>query len=504
MKLSFYATRPAAAAPQPASPTRQWMDESSQAFAYRCLPLNIANAHGWELLAPVAFSARWDGRAELGGIDIRSSGEPALQPTSVFGHGVLTFHVHGVFRTDPGWNLFATGPVNRPKDGIAALSGVIETDWAPYSFTMNWVFTRPNHWISFSEGEPFCFVFPVQRGVLDRVEPEIHDIADDPALKADLEAWSQERTRFSDRLNVTGSSEQRERWQKRYYRGLTMQDRPGAPDHQGKLRLAEFADRRKPVAPEPETPKPPELPLFFRKVVALSRIKHAKLGLRDGDFGFAASAHLVPLVAGEMIEAARHYPIVFTATNPPRPVCVLGAMPGINLHVDPAGQWRAGAYIPAAVRRYPFITIISKEDPNVLILGIDDTAKQLSSAAPAKLFERGEMTALCRAQLDLCSRIGNAFEQTDRFMALMPPDKMLMPLRNTAPARIASRSCMEGLRVIDPARLAALPEATQANWKEAGWLPALEAHIASGRHWGDLLDLDDALSRQPVPEPAAS
>ena len=35
------------------------------------------------------------------------------------------------------------GPINRPKDGIAALPGIIETDWSPYSFTMNWMFTRP-------------------------------------------------------------------------------------------------------------------------------------------------------------------------------------------------------------------------------------------------------------------------------------------------------------------------------------------------------------------------
>ena len=75
--------------------------------------------------------------------------------------------MHGVFRTEPGWNLFVGGSPNEPKDGLYPLSGVIETDWAPYSFTMNWQFTRPDHWISFEEGEPFCFLYPVQRGLLE-------------------------------------------------------------------------------------------------------------------------------------------------------------------------------------------------------------------------------------------------------------------------------------------------------------------------------------------------
>jgi uncharacterized protein DUF6065/SapC protein len=494
MKLSFYATDAVATAPQPASPTRQWMDETSQAFAYRCLPLNVANAHGWEVLSPVAFSACWSGQSEIGAIDIRSAGDAKLQPTSIFGHGVLTFHIHGIFRTDPGWNLFATGPINRPKDGIAPLTGVIETDWAPYTFTMNWLFTRPNHWISFAEKEPFCLVFPVQRGVLDSTEPELHDIADNPTLKAELERWSRERTSFSDRLHLANSPERKERWQKRYYRGIDMQGRSGVSDHQAKLRLPDFVDKRSPAAIAAQASQPMELPLFFRKVVPLSRITHAKLGLRDGDYSFAASTHLVPLAVSEVAHAAAHYPVVFSAANPPHPLCVVGAMPGINLHVDRAGHWRAGAYIPAAVRRYPFITIISKDDPATLILGIEETAAQLSPAAPAKLFAGGEMTALCRERLDLCSRIGAAFEQTDAFAAAIAQGDLLMPVRNLAPALIAGRSSMEGLRTIDPERLASLPEATRTVWQGNRWLAALEAQIESARHWNRLLALEDAMS----------
>ena len=61
---------------------------------------------------------------------------------SHFGSGILTFNVGVVLRTDPGYDLWVTGPVNDFKDGIQALSAIIETYWMPFIFTMNWKFTR--------------------------------------------------------------------------------------------------------------------------------------------------------------------------------------------------------------------------------------------------------------------------------------------------------------------------------------------------------------------------
>ena len=55
---------------RPAPPTRDWMDATSDSFAYRCLPLNIANAHGWELLSPIGFSAKWSGGNERRDVQI--------------------------------------------------------------------------------------------------------------------------------------------------------------------------------------------------------------------------------------------------------------------------------------------------------------------------------------------------------------------------------------------------------------------------------------------------
>jgi hypothetical protein len=493
VKLIFYAIGEGGAPLRAAPATRPWMDETSDAFAYRCLPLNIANAHGWEFLTPGAFSARWDGGSGSNAIDIRSSAGVHARPTSIFGHGVLTFHVNGIFRTDPGWNLFIGGSPNSPKDGIYPLNGVIETDWSPYTFTMNWRFTRADHWISFEEGEPFCFVFPVQRGVLEAVEPEIVDLANNPALKAEHAQWSLERRSFSDWLMVKGSSESKMRWQKRYYRGLNMQDEQGVPDHQAKLRLPEFVDKRtrRPVSPAASQPVPPE---FFRTVVPLSRTKHGALGLRPLDCTFAATTPLISLAAVECVSASASYPLAFAGHGPSRPVCVVGALPGLNLQVNAAGAWRFGHYIPAAVRRFPFIVMADPGKPDKLTLCVEEGTELLDPGAPDKLFENGEMTALGRERLQFTAQVTNEFKKTEALCREPAFEALLMPVRNVAPPRLAVRSVIRDLRVVDPKRLQAIPETLRAEWHANGWLAALEAHVASVRNWERLLAYEDEKS----------
>jgi len=230
---------------RPAPATRDWMDKTPNSFAYRCLPLNIANAHGWEILSPCRFLAVWDGGIGLDAIKIKTDAPEHLRPVSHFGSGVLTFHVHGLFRTEPGVNLFVTGPVNLPKDGITALSGVIESDWSPYTFTMNWKFTRPGAIVEFTEGEPFCFFFPLDRSAIEAIEPEIRDLAEDPETEQRYRVWVEARNKFNRELPVPGSEAQREKWQKTYYRGSAPDGTAGPADHQIKLRIRPFVDKNK-------------------------------------------------------------------------------------------------------------------------------------------------------------------------------------------------------------------------------------------------------------------
>lgn len=230
---------------RPAPAKRAWMDATPEAFAYRCLPLNIANAHGWEILNPRPFSAYWNGGTDVDGVKIRLGDAPAgvMAPVSLFGNGVLTFHVEGLFRTPPAWNLWVGGSPNSPKDAIYPLTGIVETDWAPFTFTMNWRFTRQNHWVSFEKGEPICFLFPLQRASLEAFEPRIAPLESDPETAEQFRLWSQERNLFHEKMAANPHARGAERWQKHYFRGTDMSGEVGSEDHQTRLRLPEFAKK---------------------------------------------------------------------------------------------------------------------------------------------------------------------------------------------------------------------------------------------------------------------
>ncbi len=233
--------------------TRAWMSATPESFAYRCLPLNIANAHGWEILSPCGFEAVWDGDSGTPAVTIRlDPGADAQRgPVSLFGQGVITFHVEAIFRTPPGWDLWVGGPPNGMKDAIAPLTGIIETDWSPYTFTMNWRFTRPGQPVRFEAMEPFCFLFPVQRGSVEAFEPAFAPLEADPATAARFRAWSEARDEFHARMQREPPKTPSDRWQKHYYRGVDVSGESLVPDHRSKLRLKAFDRTAAPNVPVP-------------------------------------------------------------------------------------------------------------------------------------------------------------------------------------------------------------------------------------------------------------
>jgi hypothetical protein len=241
MKLIAYSLGAPKLAIRPAPSTRPWLDKLPEAFGYRCLPLNIGSSHGWEVLCPTGFVAMWNGQDGLDDMTVRVDKEVGWTPASHFGSGVLTFHTRYLFRTEPGYNLFVTGPTNNRKHGIAPLTGVIETDWSPYAFTMNWAFTQAGG-LRFEEGEPFCMIFPMPRGLVDGVEPEIRDIAADPDTKRRYDMWNAAREQFNRDLREWKQAAVQEKWQKHYYRGVWPEGGEASQQHQIKLRVRPFAD----------------------------------------------------------------------------------------------------------------------------------------------------------------------------------------------------------------------------------------------------------------------
>ncbi len=225
-----------------ATSNRDWMKRTTDRFAQRCLPILVANAAGWFITNAQTIHATWSGEDDPRGVTIEY--EPGAGPyavTSHFGHGVLTWSIPYLFRTPLGVNLLARGPSNSPKDGVVALEGIVETDWAVAPFTMNWKITRPGARITFEAGEPICMLVPLRRGELERYWPVVADIDSDPQLAHEYRTWLRSRARFLADLGTPGSEANRMGWQRDYFLG----ESPAglrAPEHQLKLQLRDFVE----------------------------------------------------------------------------------------------------------------------------------------------------------------------------------------------------------------------------------------------------------------------
>src|SRR6185312_12750040 len=232
----------------PSTADRVWMDVFPERHAYRCLPLSVANAHGWEVLAPGAFEITWNGRSSSGDLSVRPVGDwPADLPfqdfaRSNFSRGIVTFHTGYLFRTPPGWNLLATGPFNEPRTGIAPLTGIIEADWLPYPFTMNWQMLTAGT-VRFEKDEAFCVVMPIPKNYLPDWELAIHDVADDPVLAAEYKTFRQSREQFMEAVSANDPAAIQAGWQRHYFVGRHP-DGTLVDDHLNKLRLASPRDLR--------------------------------------------------------------------------------------------------------------------------------------------------------------------------------------------------------------------------------------------------------------------
>lgn len=227
---------------QSAERSREWMSASVDRFAYRCLPVAIANQMGWDILCPVAFTAKWNGKDDLKGIQIKFHGETSPLISSHFGSGVLTFTLGYLFRTSKSHNLWIKGPTNSPKDGIAPLEGLVETDWAPFSFTMNWKFTRKRHKVSFEKGEPICRIMPYPRHYLRKFDPQIQNLNQNATLYAQYVEWRKSRMTFIDDLKDADSDAAKEKWQRSYMKGESQAGNSFA-GHETKIQMADFKRR---------------------------------------------------------------------------------------------------------------------------------------------------------------------------------------------------------------------------------------------------------------------
>jgi hypothetical protein len=200
----------------------------------------------------VTCEAEWNGGAHRDDVQVAFEDDSSTGNMNItrfaeshFGSGILTFSVGVVIRTPPNCDLWVTGPPNEFKDGIQPLSGVVETYWMPFTFTMNWKFTRPNLRVRFEKGEPFCFFFPVQHGLLEQINPVFERLADDPELEKQYRFALYKRALPNAVKRLKGEElkiAERERFEGWYIRG-EMPDGTETAGHKRRLELKPFTMR---------------------------------------------------------------------------------------------------------------------------------------------------------------------------------------------------------------------------------------------------------------------
>jgi SapC len=231
------------------------------------------------------------------------------------------------------------------------------------------------------------------------------------------------------------------------------------------------------------------LPLFYRKPVAVSAGQHGALSLVPvTDYGFARNTNSIPLAIAEFALAVRHYPIVFAATRPAIPVAIVGIDAAENLFLDVLGRWVDGVYLPAYVRRYPFL-FIESADGAEFALAVDEAANALKIGGDTRLFEDGKPSAALERALAFCREYQSNVATSRAFADALEAEGLLVDRVATFELKSGRKVRLSGFRVVDEERFNALPDAAFLAFRKRGWLTPLYLHLVSTANWSGIIDL---------------
>lgn len=203
----------------PTTPQRTWMNEVPQNHIYRCLPLTLANATGWDILAPCAIEVGWNGTMAGPGDLLVTLDDARFQGSisSQFGCGILTFNIPYVFRTDEPVGLWVRGPTNVADMRAYALEGLVETWWLPFTFTMNWKIQRPYLPMTWAKGDPICTIVPIDFTLLQNNFLQHQTLQDqETSWQKAFREWSRSRTAYNTDIRHQKESGA----QSHYHRGI--------------------------------------------------------------------------------------------------------------------------------------------------------------------------------------------------------------------------------------------------------------------------------------------
>jgi hypothetical protein len=230
------------------------------------------------------------------------------------------------------------------------------------------------------------------------------------------------------------------------------------------------------------TPPANVLPLFYNELQPLSSGVHADWRARRIDAApFLAGAHAIPVTIDEFSLAQRHFPIVFSVGPNPVPLALMGLNEGVNLFVDAEGKLTSDVYVPAYVRRYPFMLAKLRNDADELSLCFDPTADAIGQFEEGDpLFEDGQPSEATKAILGFCEQFETAGQRTAAFMKELADNKLLIDGEvSIQPEGAAQPFIYRGFQMVSEDKLRDLRGDVARKMIQSGLLPLVYAHLFS-------------------------
>jgi hypothetical protein len=234
--------------------------------------------------------------------------------------------------------------------------------------------------------------------------------------------------------------------------------------------------------------------LFYTSPEPLSREMHGKMGVKqlEGPFAFAAQGHVVPLTVAEFNFAALSFPIIF-AGDQRQPLAVLGINPGENLFVDSKGVFTNGVYVPAYIRRYPFV--LAQDDAQQRMIVCIERGAEIfdENGGQVPLFDdKGEPSDYTKNAIKFCEDFEGERRRTENFVNVIKELDLLetkqATFTPTNPDGTAGQTVViaEYFGVSDE-KLNALPAEKLVELRDNGALERIYNHLTSLSGWDRLV-----------------
>jgi hypothetical protein len=261
-----------------------------------------------------------------------------------------------------------------------------------------------------------------------------------------------------------------------------------------------------------QPPTPGNLPLFYKNLQPLSSSLHANLKLNPATTApYFAQANAIPLTIDEFIMAQRHYPIVFSTGDVPVPLALMGLNDGVNVFIGEDGKALNPVYIPAYVRRYPYLLARLDQNAEELSLCFDPTSDLVGEGGDGSaLFEDEKPTESLNQILKFCEEFEIAAQRTTAFVKELQDMDLLIDGEVTIqPGDSQQPFVYRGFRMVDEEKLRDMNGDQLRKINQNGILPLVMAHLFSLPQIRDVFGRQLALGKVPkqlegmVPEGAA-